>query len=150
MPASLSNAAMIERSRSRVTSPTKAINLSWRQPSYKRWVFLVLSPNPLQVFKREENFTLLRLPINEIFNAIKDQSWVKRLKPFQYDPTLPRAKEYVPTTIVRHIEPSTTKPSKILGRTCLAKSSSKSSSLPLGQPLMQNSQALRPLINCST
>ena len=42
----------------------------------------------------EKYFTPLRLPINEVFNAIKDQQWVKRLKPIQYNPILLRVEEY--------------------------------------------------------
>jgi len=40
--------------------------------------------NPFQAFKKEEHFTLLRLPINEVFNVIKDQPWVKRPRLIQY------------------------------------------------------------------
>jgi len=42
----------------------------------------------------EDYFSPLRLPINEVFNAIKDQSWVKRPEPIQYNPMLPGAEEY--------------------------------------------------------
>ena len=35
------------------------------------------------------HFTPLRLLINEVLNAIKDQLWVKRPKLIQYNPTLP-------------------------------------------------------------
>ena len=34
------------------------------------------------------------LPINEIFNAIKDQLWVRRPRPIHYNPKLPRVEEY--------------------------------------------------------
>ena len=40
------------------------------QPAYKKQAFSVLSSNPLRAF-RTEHFTPLRLPINEVFNAIK-------------------------------------------------------------------------------
>jgi len=39
-------------------------------------------------------FTSLRLSINEVFNAIKDQQWVRPSKPIQYNLTLPRTEEY--------------------------------------------------------
>ena len=41
----------------------------------------------------EEPFTPLGLYINEVFNAIKNQSWIKRLKSIQYNPTLPEVEE---------------------------------------------------------
>ena len=54
----------------------------------------ILSASPLQAYKLIEHFSLLWLPINEVFNTIKDQSWVMRLKPIQNDHTLPKAEEY--------------------------------------------------------
>jgi len=41
-----------------------------------------------------EHITPLKLLINEIFNIIKDQPWVRRLRPIQYNPSLPRSEEY--------------------------------------------------------
>jgi len=46
---------------------------NWGQPAYKRQALLILSRSPLQAYKPIEYFTLLRLPINEFFNTIKDQ-----------------------------------------------------------------------------
>ena len=42
----------------------------------------------------DQHFTLLRVPISEIFNNIKDQPWVKRSGSIRYDPSLPKAEEY--------------------------------------------------------
>jgi len=64
------------------------------QPAYKKQALPVLTPNPLQAFNMEQHFTPLRLPINEVFNIILDQLWVKCLKPIQYDPTVLRVEEY--------------------------------------------------------
>jgi len=43
---------------------------------------------------REQHFTPLMLPINEVFSAIKDQPRVRRPKPIQHDIVLLRAKDY--------------------------------------------------------
>ena len=53
----------------------------------------ILSPSSLQTFKPTEHFTPLRLPINEIFNDIKDQPWFRHLRPIQNNPALPGAEE---------------------------------------------------------
>ena len=36
----------------------------------------------------------MRHPINEVFNAVKDQSWGRCLKPIQHDPALLREEQY--------------------------------------------------------
>ena len=54
------------------------------QPAYKRQTLQVLSPSSLQAYKPIEIFTPLKLCINEVFNTIKDQPWVKRSGPIQY------------------------------------------------------------------
>jgi len=64
------------------------------QPVSKRQVLLILSPRPLQAYKLIEQFTPLKLPISEVFNTIKDQPWVRRSRPIQYDPSHPGAEEY--------------------------------------------------------
>jgi len=57
-----------------VKSPHEAFTYAqdWNrwQPAYKRQALLILSPSPLQAYKPIEQFTPLRLPINEIFNII--------------------------------------------------------------------------------
>ena len=73
----------------------------------------------------EEHFTLLRFSINEVFNAIKDQQWVKRSKPIQYDSTLLGAEEYCKGHQTIHCK-SFRKYLEELS----AKTSSKSTSLP--------------------
>jgi len=55
---------------------------------------LVLSPSSLRAFKLTEHFTPLRLPINEVFNAMKDKLWVRRPRLNWYNPTHPGAEEY--------------------------------------------------------
>ena len=82
-----------EQSKSRETS-TNASHSNQGHPGYKRQALLVLSLNPCKTFKREKHFTPLRLPIDEVFNVIKDQSWVRRPKSIQYDLALPITKEY--------------------------------------------------------
>ena len=42
----------------------------------------------------EQDFTLLNLPINEVFNTFKDQSWVRRPRLIRYDPLLPGVEKY--------------------------------------------------------
>ena len=63
------------------------------QLAYKRQALLILSPNLLRAYKPIEQFTQLRLPVNEIFNTIKDQRWVRRSRPAQYDLSHSRAKK---------------------------------------------------------
>ena len=55
---------------------------------------MILSASPLRAYKSIEQFTLLRLSINEVFNTIKDQPWIRRPTPIQYDHSHPRAEEY--------------------------------------------------------
>ena len=62
-----------EKSTSQYEAPTNVSNPNGGQSAYKKQAFPVLSLNPLQAFKMEEHFTPLRLPINEVFNNIKDQ-----------------------------------------------------------------------------
>ena len=64
------------------------------QSAYKIQALSIFSPSLLQAYKMIEQFTPLRLPINEVFNTVKDQPWVKRLRPIQYDPSLPGIEEY--------------------------------------------------------
>ena len=74
---SLSTTIMTERSWSRSTKfqPVSVTRIGG-QPAYKSQALSVLSPNPLQAFKMEQHLTPLRLPINEVFNSIKDQHWL--------------------------------------------------------------------------
>jgi len=46
------------------------------QLAFKSQEISIFSPNLLRIYKPIEHFTLLRLPINEVFNNIKGQSWV--------------------------------------------------------------------------
>jgi len=83
-----------EKLKSQYEAPINASNPNRGQPAYKRHVFLVFSLNSVQAFKMKEHLRPLRLPINEIFNTIKDQAWIKRPKSIQYNPTLSGAEEY--------------------------------------------------------
>ena len=51
------------------------------QPTHKRQALPILPPNPLLDYRSMEQFTSLKLPINEVFNTIKDQPWVRRPRP---------------------------------------------------------------------
>jgi len=54
------------------------------QPAFE--VLSILPPNPLQSYNpMEQHFTLLKLPINEVFHTFKDQPWV-RPKTNRYNP----------------------------------------------------------------
>jgi len=46
---------------------------NWGQPAYKRQALSIFSPSLLRAYKLIEQFTPLWLPINEVFNTIKDQ-----------------------------------------------------------------------------
>jgi len=41
-----------------------------------------------------EHFTPLKLSINNIFNTINDQPWVRRPRPIQHNPSFSRSEEY--------------------------------------------------------
>jgi len=69
-------------------------------------VLQILSPSPLGAYKPIEQFTPLRLLINEAFNTINDQLWVRRPRPIQYDPSAPRVEEYCSTMTVKGTRPS--------------------------------------------
>ena len=75
-------------------SPTHVSDQNQGQPTCKKQAFPVLSSNPLRAFRMEQHFIPSRLPINEVFNAIKDQPWVRRPKPIQHDPTLSEVEDY--------------------------------------------------------
>jgi len=62
-------------------------------PTYERQALSVISPSLLQTFKPTEHRSV-RLPINEVFNAIKDQLWDRRSRPIRYYPTLSKIDEY--------------------------------------------------------
>jgi len=47
---------------------------NWGQPAYKRQAFPILSPSPLQDYKPTEQFTPLRLSINEVLTPSRINS----------------------------------------------------------------------------
>jgi len=54
-----------EKSKSQREILTNADHTNRGKPTYKKQAFAILSSNLFQAFKREEQFTPLRLPINE-------------------------------------------------------------------------------------
>ena len=82
------------KSKSPHESSAHAQDRNWGQPAYKRQVLLILSLSLLWAYQSMDQFTLLRLSINKVFNAIKDHSWVRHPRPVQYDPLHPRVREY--------------------------------------------------------
>jgi len=82
------------KSKSPHEASTHVEDQNWGQHVYKRQALPILSASPLRAYKSIEQFTLLRLSINEVFNAIKDQPWIRRPRPIQYDHSHPRAEEY--------------------------------------------------------
>ena len=99
-------------SKPRYEATIGAKNQNRGQPAYNKQALPMLSPSPLQAFKPTERFTPLRLPINKVFNAIKDQLWVRHLKPIQYDLALLKAEEYCS----HHNNKGQQKPPKVAGR----------------------------------
>ena len=69
-------------------------NQSRRQDSDKRFAPPNSSWSVFHAYRTKEFFTPLKLPIKEVFQAIKNEPWVKRLSPIQSDPSRPGAKEY--------------------------------------------------------
>ena len=93
----------------------------------------------------------LRLPINEIFNAIKDQRRVRRSKPIKYKPILPKQKSTIPSTTVRDTRPSTIEVSDGTWKNLSANASSKSTFLNLEQSLVRTTKrsASYPITTCN-
>ena len=85
-----------EKFKPQYEATTRARNPNQGQPAYKRQTLPILSPSPFYNFKTKEHFTPLKLTINMVFNAIKDQLWVRRPKLIQY---FPQQKSIVPSTI---------------------------------------------------
>ena len=95
----------------------------------------MLSPNSLQTYKpMERHFTLLRIPISEVFNTIKSQPWVRRPSPIRYDSTFPKQKNFVPIVTARDTKPSTAGPSGSTWKISSNKTFSKSTSSLSKQP----------------
>ena len=128
-----------EKSKSPHEASTHTHDQNQGQPTFKRQVLHILSQNPLQTYKAmQQHFTPLRLPINEIFNTIKDQPWIRHPRPFQYDPSLFKAEEYC-SYATRNVRPPTTGPSR--STYGLLKSTS---SLPMQPPHPDSSMLHRP------
>ena len=85
MKTSSNNSAKPGDHRGKSKSPhevsTHAQDQNRGQPAYNRQELSILSPSPLRSYQLIEIFTLLRLPINEVFNIIKNQPWVRRSRP---------------------------------------------------------------------
>jgi len=73
----------------------------------------------------EEYYTPLRLPINEFFNTVKDQLWVKRPRPIHYNPASPEWKSVIPSTTVKDTKSSTARASVDTWKSLFAKTFSK-------------------------
>ena len=58
---------------SQLKTLTHANNQNQGQPGFKKQAFSILSLNLLSVFRAEQHFAPLRLPINEVFSTIKHQ-----------------------------------------------------------------------------
>ena len=101
------------------------------------------SLNPLQTFKMEQHFTLLRLPINEVFNAINEKPLVRRPRLIQSDRTFFGVEEYCSYCDSKGHHAVHC---KNLQR-YLTKTPSKSTFLPLRQSMVQDNQALHLLPN---
>jgi len=129
---------------------THASNQNRGQPTFKKQVFLILSPSPLLVFRTEQHFASLRFPINEVFSATKDQPWVRRPKLIQYDPALFRAEDYCSYHDNKGHKTTHCKAFGGIWKNLSAKASSKSAFLPSGQPSMQDNQVIHLLPNRNT
>ena len=59
------------------------------QPAHKRQAFSITSPSSLRDDRSMECFTSSKLLIDKVYNTIKDQSWVRRPRALQHNPSLP-------------------------------------------------------------
>ena len=76
------------------------------QPAFKRQALSILSPNPLWTYKpMEHHFTLLILPISEVFNTINNRELNARDQSGTI-PYLPEQKNIAHTMTVRNTRPS--------------------------------------------
>jgi len=97
----------------------------------------------------EEHYTPLRLPSYEVFNAIKNQLWVKCPRPIQYNLALPVAEEYCSFHDSKGHKTVHCKSLRRYLEELVRQGFPKEYISPPGQPLTQDSRALRLLPNCS-
>jgi len=64
------------------------------QGAFKKRPFLQPQQSTLRAYRVDDSFTLLKLPIQDIFEAIKGQPWVKHPEAKPHDPARPGAKDY--------------------------------------------------------
>ena len=69
-------------------------NQGFGQGAFKKQLFLHPQQSPFRAYWVDDSFTLLKLPIHDVFEAIKGQSWVKRPEVKPHDPAHPGAKDY--------------------------------------------------------
>jgi len=82
------------KSKSAHEAPNHAQDRHRGQPTYKKKALPIHSPSPPQIYRSMERYTLLKLPVDKIFNTIKDWPWVSRSKPIQHNLLLPKLEEY--------------------------------------------------------
>ena len=118
---------------------------SWGQPTFKRQVLPILSPNSLWTHKPMNNFHPTEAPISEIFDTMKDLPWVRHLKPIWYDPSLLEAENIAPIMTVRNKGLSIAGPFRSTWKGLSNKISSKSTSSLSRQPPNPDSSTLHRL-----
>jgi len=62
--------------------------------AFRKQPFRDHQQSPLRTYRVDDNFTPLKLPIQDVFEAIKGQPWVKHQEAKSHDPTRPKAKDY--------------------------------------------------------
>ena len=71
-----------------------ANNSGCGQGAFKKRSFPHPQQSPLRAYRVDKSFTPLKLPIQDVFEAIKGQPWVKHPEAKQHDPARPEAKNY--------------------------------------------------------
>jgi len=142
LPTSLSNAATMERSWNRNTKlqSMPVTPIGDNLPTKDR--------RSRSSHRIHSKFSRWRLPINEVFNAIKDQPWVKHPKPFQYNHTLSGAEEYCSYHDGKRHQTVYYRSLRKYLKELIAKASS--GHYPERQPPVHDSQALCLLPNSNT
>jgi len=64
--------------------------------AFKKQPFPNHQQGPLQTYRVDDNFTVLKLSIHDVFKAIKSQLWVKRMKAKPRNPAHLRVRLLLP------------------------------------------------------
>jgi len=82
---------------------SSAENQGHGQGTFKKRPFSNPQQRLFRTYRVNNNFTLLKLPIQDVFEVIKGQLWMRRPKPKPHNPSYFRTKDYCSFTTTRDI-----------------------------------------------